>query len=54
MADFDFGIQELICARYDPTIGVFGMDFYAVMDRPGPRAAKRKIMWARIGSNYRG
>jgi large subunit ribosomal protein L11e len=53
VANFDFGIQELIGARDDPTIGVFGMDFYAVMDCPGSRVVKRKIMWARISSNHR-
>ncbi|CAG8702074.1 15777_t:CDS:2, partial [Acaulospora colombiana] len=35
--NFGFGIQEHIDlgARYDPTIGIFGMDFYVVMGRPG-------------------
>jgi len=53
--NFGFGIQEHIDlgARYDPTIGIFGMDFYAVMGRPGARVAKRKIKKARIGINHR-
>ncbi|KAH9968437.1 ribosomal protein L5 domain-containing protein [Lactifluus volemus] len=52
---FGFGIQEHIDlgARYDPTIGIFGMDFYVVMGRPGNRVAKRKIKKARIGPNHR-
>jgi hypothetical protein len=34
--NFGFGIQEHIDlgARYDPGIGIFGMDFYVVMGRP--------------------
>uniref|UniRef100_A0A0W0FE18 Putative 60S ribosomal protein L11 n=1 Tax=Moniliophthora roreri TaxID=221103 RepID=A0A0W0FE18_MONRR len=47
--NFGFGIQEHIDlgARYDPTIGIFGMDFYVVMSRPGARVAKRKQKKAR-------
>ncbi|KAG2741468.1 ribosomal protein L5, partial [Suillus brevipes Sb2] len=35
--NFGFGIQEHIDlgARYDSGIGIFGMDFYVVMGRPG-------------------
>ncbi|KAI0255165.1 ribosomal protein L5 domain-containing protein [Lactifluus subvellereus] len=53
--NFGFGIQEHIDlgARYDPTIGIFGMDFYVVMGRPGNRVAKRKIKRARVGTNHR-
>lgn len=53
--NFGFGIQEHIDlgARYDPTIGIFGMDFYAVMGRPGGRVAKRKIKRARIGIKHK-
>ena len=53
--NFGFGIQEHIDlgARYDPTIGIFGMDFYIVMGRPGNRVAKRKIKQSRIGTHHR-
>jgi large subunit ribosomal protein L11e len=53
--NFGFGIQEHIDlgARYDPTIGIFGMDFYVVMGRPGSRVAKRKVKKARIGTKHR-
>ncbi len=53
--NFGFGIQEHIDlgARYDPTIGIFGMDFYIVMGRPGNRVGKRKIKRARIGHKHR-
>jgi len=53
--NFGFGIQEHIDlgARYDPTIGIFGMDFYVVMGRPGARIARRKQRKARIGFGHR-
>lgn len=53
--NFGFGIQEHIDlgARYDPGIGIFGMDFYVVMGRPGNRVARRKRKTARIGSTHR-
>ncbi len=53
--NFGFGIQEHIDlgARYDPTIGIFGMDFYVVMGRPGARVARRKQKKARVGSQHR-
>lgn len=53
--NFGFGIQEHIDlgARYDPGIGIFGMDFYVVMGRPGSRVAKRKVKTARIGPTHK-
>ena len=53
--NFGFGIQEHIDlgARYDPSIGIFGMDFYVVMGRPGTRVARRKQKKARIGFQHR-
>ncbi|KAL9713433.1 60S ribosomal protein L11 [Leucoagaricus gongylophorus] len=53
--NFGFGIQEHIDlgARYDPTIGIFGMDFYVVMGRPGDRVSRRKARKARVGFNHR-
>ena len=53
--NFGFGIQEHIDlgARYDPTIGIFGMDFYVVMGRPGQRVTRRKQKTARVGSQHR-
>ncbi|KAJ7198429.1 hypothetical protein C8J57DRAFT_1487505 [Mycena rebaudengoi] len=42
--NFGCGIQEHIDlgARYDPGIGIFGMDFYVVMGRPGALLARRR------------
>ncbi|KZP13523.1 hypothetical protein FIBSPDRAFT_897303 [Athelia psychrophila] len=39
-----FCVQELIDfgPRYDPGIGIFGMDLYMIMGRPGARVARRK------------
>ena len=53
--NFGFGIQEHIDlgARYDPNIGIFGMDFYVVMGRPGGRVTKRKAKKARIGYQHK-
>lgn len=53
--NFGFGIQEHIDlgARYDPGIGIFGMDFYVVMGRPGARVARRRQQKARIGFQHR-
>lgn len=53
--NFGFGIQEHIDlgARYDPGIGIFGMDFYVVMGRPGIRVARRKERQSRVGAPHR-
>lgn len=53
--NFGFGIQEHIDlgARYDPGIGIFGMDFYVVMGRPGNRVARRRAKKARVGFSHR-
>merc|ERR1712097_93226 len=41
---FGFGIMEHIDLgiKYDPAIGIFGMDFYVVLERPGSRVTKRR------------
>jgi large subunit ribosomal protein L11e len=53
--NFGFGIQEHIDlgARYDPGIGIFGMDFYVVMGRPGQRVARRKQRRSRVGFQHK-
>ncbi|KAJ7204220.1 hypothetical protein C8J57DRAFT_1035006, partial [Mycena rebaudengoi] len=40
-------------ARYDPGIGIFGMDFYVTMRRLGARIARRRQQKARIGFLHR-
>lgn len=53
--NFGFGIQEHIDLgiKYDPTIGIYGMDFYVVMGRRGYRVADRKRKKSRIGFSHR-
>lgn len=53
--NFGFGIDEHIDLgiKYDPTIGIYGMDFYVVLARPGKRVAKRRRCRARIGPSQR-
>ncbi|KAJ8909780.1 hypothetical protein NQ315_015340 [Exocentrus adspersus] len=52
---FGFGIKEHIDLgiKYDPSVGIFGLDFYVVLDRPGTRVSKRKIKKSKVGSKYR-
>merc|ERR1712201_33777 len=52
---FGFGIQEHIDLgiKYDPSIGIFGMDFFVVLDRPGARVAKRRRCRQRIGYTHK-
>ncbi|ODQ68158.1 60S ribosomal protein L11 [Nadsonia fulvescens var. elongata DSM 6958] len=51
---FGFGINEHIDLgiKYDPSIGIYGMDFYVVMGRRGFRVAKRRRHKSRIGPKH--
>ncbi|OCK83910.1 60S ribosomal protein L11 [Lepidopterella palustris CBS 459.81] len=53
--NFGFGISEHIDLgiKYDPGIGIYGMDFYVIMSRPGERVAKRRRCKSRIGASHR-
>ena len=53
--NFGFGIQEHIDLgiKYDPSIGIYGMDFYVVLGRPGYRVAYRKRRKSRMGFKHR-
>ena len=53
--NFSFRIEGYIGlgAHYDPTIGIFDMDFYAVMGRSGSRVVKRTIKRVRAGAKHR-
>ena len=53
--NFGFGIQEHIDLgiKYDPTIGIYGMDFFVVLGRRGLRVADRKHRQSRVGFNHR-
>ena len=52
---FGFGIHEHIDLglRYDPYTGIFGMDFFVVLKRPGARVSRRKHGQSRIGNNQK-
>merc|ERR1712179_639589 len=52
---FGFGIREHIDLgiKYDPSIGIFGMDFFIVLKRPGSRVARRKRARGRVGTKQR-
>merc|ERR1711931_127636 len=54
LGNFGFGIQEHIDLgiKYDPSIGIFGLDFYVVLQRPGYRISKRKKCPGRIGPQH--
>jgi large subunit ribosomal protein L11e len=53
--NFGFGIDEHIDLglKYDPAIGIYGMDFYVVLGRPGLRIAQRKRARTRLGVKQR-
>lgn len=53
--NFGFGVQEHIDLgiKYDPGIGIYGMDFYVVMGRAGYRVSRRKRCRARVGKAHK-
>ena len=53
--NFGFGIDEHIDLglKYDPSTGIYGMDFYVVMARNGYRVAKRRRCRKRVGVQHR-
>ncbi len=53
--NFGFGIEEHIDLgiKYDPTIGIYGMDFYVVLGRPGFRVARRKRATGRVATHHK-
>jgi len=53
--NFGFGIDEHIDLglKYDPSIGIYGMDFYIVLARPGFRVSKRKHARTTIGNRQK-
>merc|ERR1712133_47951 len=52
---FGFGVQEHIDLgiKYDPGIGIYGMDFYVVMKRPGFSITQRRRRKAKIGLQHK-
>lgn len=39
--------------RYDPSTGIYGMDFYVVLERPGYRVGRRRRCKSRVGIQHR-
>lgn len=53
--NFSFGLKEHIelpGVRYDPDVGIFGMDICVTVIRPGYRVRKRRKEKAKIGSKH--
>merc|ERR1712194_798323 len=52
---FGFGIPEHIDLgiKYDPSSGIYGMDFYVHLSRPGGRVAKRRSKRSSVGTKHR-
>merc|ERR1711966_318962 len=52
---FGFGVNEHIDLglKYDPATGIYGMDFYCVLRRPGFNVAKKKAKRGRLGVTHR-
>merc|ERR1712170_157780 len=53
--NFGFGIQEHIDLgiKYDPSIGIYGMDFYVVLGRSGFNVGHRRRKVGHIGIKHR-
>ncbi|AES68389.1 60S ribosomal protein L11 [Medicago truncatula] len=52
---FCFSIQDHIELgfKYDPSIGIYGMNFFVVLERPGNRVGRRPRGKARLGIQHR-
>ncbi|HDN01701.1 MAG TPA: 50S ribosomal protein L5, partial [Candidatus Bathyarchaeota archaeon] len=54
--NFGFGIEEHIDIpgmKYDPEIGIYGMNVYVTLERPGYRVKRRRIKKHKIGPKHR-
>ncbi|XP_074656551.1 large ribosomal subunit protein uL5 isoform X1 [Tubulanus polymorphus] len=53
--NFGFGIQEHIDLgiKYDPNIGIYGMDFYIVLGRPGYNVAHKRKKRGVVGYKHK-
>jgi large subunit ribosomal protein L11e len=51
---FGFGINEHIDLgiKYDPSTGIYGMDFFVVLGRRGERVSQRKRCTAKVGNKH--
>ncbi|KAK2197327.1 bifunctional Ribosomal protein L5/Ribosomal protein L5 [Babesia duncani] len=53
--NFGFGIQEHIDLglKYDPSTGIYGMDFYVQLVRPGYSVTKRRKCTSKVGKQHK-
>merc|ERR1711924_1972 len=53
--NFGFGVNEYIDLglKYDPQTGIYGMDFFIVLRRPGFNVPKKKAKRGRMGISHR-
>lgn len=54
--NFSFGIQDYTDfpgMKYDPEIGIFGLDVTNAVGRPGKRVARRRVLRARLPKYHR-
>merc|ERR1712170_67395 len=53
--NFGFGIDEHIDLgiKYDPSTGIYGMDFYVHLSRPGLRVQYRKLKTSKVNIRHR-
>lgn len=53
--NFSFGIKEHISipgVKYDPNVGIYGMDVCVTVERPGYRIKRRKITSRKVGKKH--
>merc|ERR1712200_36395 len=55
MGSFGFGLQEHIDLgiKYDPSIGIYGLDFHVVLGRPGMNVLHRRRKTGKVGRSHR-
>lgn len=54
--NFSFGVADYTDfegVKYDPEIGIFGMDVTVTLKRPGKRISQRRILQSRIPKHHR-
>merc|ERR1712137_1074282 len=53
--NFGFGINEHIDLgiKYDPSTGIFGMDFFVVLERAGYRVSRRRAQRSKVGASHK-
>ncbi len=54
--NFAFGIREHIDlpdVKYDPMVGIYGMDVCVAIERPGYRVKHRRLKRAKVGKSHR-